>query len=685
MYNEYNVEICEILKKTELERELLHHPYVGSEHLFLAMLKESSSISKVCSNYNLSYDIFKKELIKIVGISKKNNNYNLYTPLLKRIINNAQKDAQEMNSEFTKEHLFLSIFNEGEGIAIRILMGLDIDIDALYDDIKLLLNKKDINIKLQFGKNINQDVNMEEMVIGRDKEINCIIETLLRKKKNNPLLIGDAGVGKTAIVEELARRINNKMVPLELQSKTIIALEMGNLVAGTKYRGEFEEKLNKIINELEHNNNCILFIDEIHSMVNAGGADGAISAGDIFKPYLARGKIKVIGATTTQEYNKYIFPDKALARRFEIIKVSEPSLQETIDIIFKIKSEYENHHLIKITKNNIRLIVNLACEYIPNLKNPDKSLDLLDSVCAYARLKNSVNTRIRNLEKQLEDIKLRKAQAVYNNYFDKAIDCKNTELILTKEIKEIQYKNKISIHENDIYHVLEQKNNILININRDKIINKLEKQLINNIVGQDQVIQEFLMVLKNNKDFFSHLQSFSIIGPSGVGKQKFLSIVAEIIKKQLIIIDINDYSNQIEKYIGSIYNQNNYIFKKILINPNSMIYVKNIENASIEICNMFQKIIDNEYIVDAWDNKLNFKHSLLFFLNKSNRNYLGFDAESGNLDNLSVEKWYKLNFVKLSKENIRKILEKNNIAFSLADLDFYYNNGLKKIKTRITV
>ena len=383
MFDKYSLEISKIFKCAEEEMLSLHHPYVGSEHLLLSLLKNSTTISNIAKKYDLTYEAFRKELILVVGSSSKKSNYILYTPLLKRIINLSLEEANEKKEELNALHLFTSLLEEGEGIAIRLLYGMDINLEKLYDELKN--NEKKSTKKLEIlniGKDLMDSTDMNEQVIGRDKEISLIIETLIRKNKNNPLLVGDAGVGKTAIVEELVRRIKRKEVPALIQNKKIISLEMGALVAGTKYRGEFEEKLNKVIKELENNPDIILFIDEIHTITNAGGAEGAINASDILKPYLARGKIKIIGATTTNEYNHFFLKDKALTRRFELIRVLEPTKEETINILNKVKPSFEKHYNIKITKENIKDIVNLTTTYIVDKKNPDKSLDILDSVCA---------------------------------------------------------------------------------------------------------------------------------------------------------------------------------------------------------------------------------------------------------------------------------------------------------------
>ena len=385
MFNNFGFIGSKILKDAEEERKNLSHPYVGSEHLLLAILKNKSKTKEILEDYGLTYKKFRQELIDIVGIPKKNIDVNLYTPLLKRILSSALSDAKENNKGVvTESHLIVALLDEGEGIAIRIMIGMNINIDDLYDELRIKpqdIKKEKLEI-FNIGRVLNDKVEEFDEVIGRDKEINEVIEVLLRKKKSNPLLIGPAGVGKTAIVEELAKRINAKDVPFPLLNKKIIDLPMGDLVSGTKYRGEFEERLTKIIKEVIKNKDIILFIDEVHTMVNAGGAEGAINAGDILKPYLARGELKVIGATTTEEYEKFIAKDKALERRFETILVTEPSLDETKEILLGLKSSYENHHNIKITNQNIEDIVFLASKYLFKKKNPDKTIDLLDSVCA---------------------------------------------------------------------------------------------------------------------------------------------------------------------------------------------------------------------------------------------------------------------------------------------------------------
>ena len=367
MYNSFTEEARKILMSAKEEMKKLKHPYVGSEHLLLSILKDDNEISSKLKEYDLTYDKFRVELIDIVGTGTKESSCFLYTPLLKRIMENAIYDSKENNNgNVTIAHLFSSMLEEGEGIAIRILIGMDIDLDDLYDEFAYKLPvKKSKNKKLiidELGVDLTKKAKegLLDPVVGRDEEISRVIEILSRRKKNNPVLIGEAGVGKTAIVEEISRMIVNNEVPHFLKNKRIISLDMATTVAGTKYRGEFEERLNKILKELEDNDDIILFIDEIHTLVGAGGAEGAIDASNIFKPALARNKMRCIGATTTMEYKKFISSDKALDRRFQKVEIKEPNKKTVKQILLKLRDTYSNYHKTLISDEIIDYIIELS-------------------------------------------------------------------------------------------------------------------------------------------------------------------------------------------------------------------------------------------------------------------------------------------------------------------------------------
>ena len=383
MLGNFSDEAQLILLNAKKEMINLNHPYIGTEHLLLSILKNEKDLSDKLSNYGLTYNTFKTEILSLIGKGTKKPQFYLYTPLLKKVIENSLLDAKDNNNgEVTPSHLFASILEEGEGIAIRILIGMNINIEDMYDEFttKLIKKTKKRKKKLlieELGTDLVSIAKNKKLdpVIGRDKELKRLIEILCRRKKNNPILIGKAGVGKTAIVEELANLISKNEVPINLQNKRIISLDMATVVSGTKYRGEFEERMQKIIKEVSEENNIILFIDEIHTLVGAGGAEGAIDASNILKPALARGTIKCIGATTTNEYKKYIETDKALERRFQPIIIEEPNIEQTIKILEKLKPIYEQYHKVKIPDYLLKNIVELSNKYIYDSNRDNTILD----------------------------------------------------------------------------------------------------------------------------------------------------------------------------------------------------------------------------------------------------------------------------------------------------------------------
>lgn len=390
--NKYNETLIKILKCSEKEALNLNHQYIGTEHFILSILKIDNEIKDILNNSNITYNKYLNEINKLM-INNKKNDLISYTPLFKKILISLNK-----NKDITSKDVFIEILEYGEGIGITILNNLNIDLNKLYNE---LINKNDY----EYGINLNEYVKNKdyEPITGREKELETLIEILLRKNKNNPLLIGEPGIGKTALVEALAYKINNKDVPNELLNKKIISINISKIVSGTRYRGEFEEKLHKLIEHFEQNNNLIIFFDEIHTIVDAGGAEGAIDASNIIKPYIARNKLKIIGATTTKEYYKSIYNDGALNRRFQTITIKEPSEQETLNILLNSKKYYEKYHNVHITNKQLETIVKLSTKYIKDKYNPDKSLDMLDKICSKIKYKSyntTNNIKIDELEKQ---------------------------------------------------------------------------------------------------------------------------------------------------------------------------------------------------------------------------------------------------------------------------------------------
>ncbi len=680
MYNNYGMEIGNIFKKAESLSKELRHPYVGTEHLLLAILDTDNEVVDILKKYNLTFNIFKKELLKVVGTSNKNTGFTLYTPLLKKVINNSLNDASDNNDgKVTVRHLILSLLDEGEGIAIRLMLGLKIDLDGIYEELKISLVKKNGD-KLEIyeiGKLLNETVDMDEKVIGRDKEIEMVLETLLRKKKSNPLLIGKAGVGKTAIVEELARRINKGLVPMGLLNKKIVSLEMGSLVAGTKYRGEFEERLNKIIDEVVNNKDIIVFIDEIHTIINAGGAEGAINASDILKPYLARGDIRCIGATTIDEYYKTINKDKALDRRFMMIKIEEPDTKETINIMEGVKWEYEKHHNISITKQNIKDIVYLADKYIKNKNNPDKSIDLLDMICSYKKCQSVKYDDINKLYKELDTIKNKKEGLVSENNFKEAINYKMVYNDKLKKIEDIRNLKKTSITKEDILKVIASSTNIPLLENKDEVYMRVKTNLKEKIVGQEEAIEKILRNVKNKLKNDKKILSLLLLGPSGVGKTYTVKLLADSLTNgNMLRLDMSEYNleTSVNKLIGvsagyAGYNDD-YVFRKVIDNPYTVILVDEIEKASPSVLNLFLQILDEGFVTNSKNEKIDFENTTIVMTsNITNKLSVGFNSTYNN--NVSEV---------FSKEFLGRF--DDVISYKSISKDILYDYALKFIKNK---
>lgn len=678
MYNNYNLETSRIFKDAEKIMISLNHGYVGTEHLFLSMLKNSEEIRNLLEKYQIEYDGFLEELLLVVNSETCKKVACIYTPLLKKVIKNAEMHAK--NSYITPLMLLESLLEEGEGIAIRILISMGLDIDKLYDEIKLKDKKSNQKLEIyNIGKEMSKDLS-DNFVVGREKEIDLITETLLRKNKNNPLLIGDAGVGKSAIVEELARRIKKGDVPNALKNKKIISIEMSSLVAGTKYRGEFEEKLNKIIKEVENNPEIILFIDEIHTLSNAGGAEGAINASDILKPYLARGKIKVIGATTTNEYNKFIAKDKALSRRFDLIKINEPSIDETINILSKIKPSFEHHYNIKISEENIRQIVDLTNKYILDRFNPDKSIDLLDSVCAMKEVKSPKEKNIIILKNKLSNIIETKEKMVKNNNFEEALNYRKQEIELNEKIeKEKNSSNRIT--NNDIKEVMLRKSNIPNMKNNWK---DLKAYLNNEIVGQEEAINEIIASLKSKESDLPI--SILLTGSTGVGKTKTVKEIATYLKMPLVRLDLSEYNEpvSINRLIGSSagyvgYDDEN-IFDRIRMYPNSIVLLDELEKANSNVINLFLQVLDEGFITNAKGEKIDFKNTYIFMTSNAEiNNKIGFMKGKSNYQNSFSKEFLGritciVNYKNVTEDMVKKYLSKKGIKNSLILKEFDYEN-----------
>lgn len=682
MFVNFSEETRHLLKQAEKEKEALNHPYVGSEHLLLSVLKDSR-LTETLKKYKITYKKFRDRLINLVGIGSKKSDFILYTPLLKRVLENAVIEAREENNKIVNpEIVIISILDEEDGIAYSILRSFNVNVDRLYYDLKNKrtnkFSKKKKLLLEDIGTNLTKlaKENRMDPVIGRDEEINKTIEILLRRKKNNPILIGPAGVGKTAIVEGLANLMTSSDCPKFLQNKKIISLNIFALVSGTKYRGEFEEKMKTIIKELEDNDDIILFIDEVHTMVGAGGAEGAIDASNIFKPALARGMIRIVGATTLDEYKKFIEPDAALARRFQIVNVEEPKQEDVIKILTEIKPLYEKYHNIKIPKDLIKEIVLLSSKYLTNRFEPDRSIDILDEVCAKSSVLESYDDkRKKTLNNRLLMVRKEKINALSTQNFKRAYGLKTEENKILKDIDNIK-PNKKYVTKSDILDVIKRKGNIKSfgSDIKKNYYEDLEKYLNDKVIGQEDNIKKLVKSLKK-KNIINKKQSYVVLitGESGSGKSFLAQTYLEKISnsKDIIKIDLSEYKeyHTISKLIGTTagylgYDNKNNIFEKIRTNPSSAIIVDNFTEGCDEVQSLFFKIMENNYVEDASGKKIDFSNTtIIFTCNDTVSSSVGFNnnltCNSHSLpDKLMNRASVKIKMKKLTDDDKLKIIEK---------------------------
>lgn len=694
MFGKFSEEAQRVLVDAQKEMSELKHPYIGSEHLLLAILKNNQDLVNKFKKYKITYKSFKEELINLVGVGDNTPDLLLYSTTLKTILENVIIESRETGDEISVNELLLSLLNEGEGKAIRILLSLGVDINKLYSDIsekrKIKQKKSKKLIVEELGVDLTKRAKNNELdpVIGRDIELNRVIEILSRRTKNNPLLIGEAGVGKTAIAEELARRIVSGNVPMPLKNKRIISVDMACTVAGTKYRGEFEERIKKMVKELEDNDDVIIFIDEIHTLVGAGGAEGAIDASNILKPALARGKLKLIGATTISEYKKFIEKDNALDRRFQKVFVEEPDKSNLKNILMNLKSIYEAYHGVKIEEKLIDKIIELSDRYIYDRCEPDKSIDILDEVCTKVSLKEAKEEKeIIKLSDCLTKIQKEKNNAIINQNYDKAYSLKEDEEELQSKINKLKldYMRKEKVKKvklKDIVEVVSSKTKIPINeISKDYItsINEIEKTLKENIIGQDEAIDKLIDISKKIKlGIKDKNRSYSVLfcGSTGTGKTYLSKLFAENLvgKNNVIKLDMSEYSESISinKIIGSPagyvgYDDNKNILEEIRNKPYSVLILDEIEKAHKSVLNFFLNILDEGNCKDSSGKTVRFDNVLIIMTSNAyvSKSLMGFNK---NTTNNSLEDFFSKEFInrideivpfnKFTEEDINKIIIK---------------------------
>lgn len=699
MFSKFDEATRKSLINSKKEMKELKHTYIGTEHFVLSVLNsKNKTILDKFNKYGINYKKFKETLIRVIGIGKKDPEWYLYTPLFKRIIEDAIIMARENNDEtISIDHILSSMFEEKEGVAIRIFMCMNVDIEKLEKEFILKKSKKKTQNKKKllvedYGYNMNEKASKNELdpVIGREKELERIIEILCRRTKNNPLLIGEAGVGKTAIVEELSKRIIEERVPQKLKDKKIISISMASLISGTKYRGEFEERIKKILSEIEENEDIIIFIDEVHTLIGAGGAEGAIDASNILKPYLARGKLKLIGATTINEYKKYLEDDHALDRRFQTVMIEEPNDIETIKILKKIKPIYEEFHNVLISDEILEKVVKYSNKYIYNRKQPDKAIDILDEACSKVSISKSKKTKdLENLKLELKDVRREKNNAVTKQDFKRAAILKKEENTLKELIEKLEYREylnnqKKEVTEKIVAEIIKLKSNIPVYELNSKSLKEFkdkETTLNNNIVGQKEIISRIIKDIKQIKLGYKQEnkpRSYLFIGRTGVGKTMLAKEIAKhFYNNNLIRLDMSEYkeSHSISKVIGSPpgyvgYSNKNTILDEIKAKPNSVILLDEIEKAHIDVINLFLQALDEGKMKSSNNDIIRLDNTLIIMTSNLGfkSNDLGFNNKKADKVLSSVKDVLGIEFVNridkvfifndLNLQNIEKIINK---------------------------
>ncbi len=672
----------------------LGHNYIGTEHILYGLVKEGEGIAaKVLINKGITEEKIYKKIEEILGKGKEIKESLGFTPKGKKVLENALLEAKRLGyNHIGTEHLLLAILKE-DCIAVQIIKDLNIEIPKIYSEIAKIINeenKEEVTYKAntkttltptlnQFGVDITEKAEQGKFddVIGRKNEIERIIEILSRRTKNNPCLVGKPGVGKTAIIEGLAEKIINGEVTENLIEKRIINIDISGLVAGAKYRGDFEERLKKVLNEVKKAENIILFIDEIHTIVGAGAAEGAIDAANILKPLLARGEIQLIGATTTEEYKQYIEKDAALERRFSVVNIEEPSEEESIEILLGVRDKYEAHHNVQITESAIKSAVKLSNRYISDRFLPDKAIDLIDETAAQANIKSSViPEQIKQIKEQIEVVSKEKEEAIYNQEFEKAANIRDIERKLKRELELIMSKRneknnqKITkITEEDIAEVLSRWTGIptkRITESENERLKNLKEELHKRIIGQNEAVEAVAKSIIRSRlginDLNRPIGSFLFLGPTGVGKTELSKALAEILfenEKSIIKLDMSEYmeAHSISKIIGSPpgyigYETGGQLTEKIRKKPYSVILFDEIEKAHPDVMNILLQILEDGKLTDSQGREVNFKNTIIIMTSNIGAKYITNNKTLGFIEDKNEN---KKEYEESSKEVIKEL------------------------------
>jgi len=635
------------------EARNMGHNYVGTEHLLLGLLREKDgAAAKVLTDMGMELDKMRNYIVQLVG--KGNYNFNEgfgYTPRTKRVMELSFYEARNLGHNYVgTEHLLLALIREGEGVAARILKDANIDLEKIRTQIMQMVQEEGGETQStpkgksntpnldQFGTDLTELAREGKLdpVIGRDKEIERVVQILSRRTKNNPVLIGEPGVGKTAVAEGLAQRIVEGNIPELLKGKRVVTLDLSGMIAGAKYRGEFEERLKSVMEEIKQSKDIILFIDEMHTIIGAGAAEGAIDASNILKPALARGEIQAIGATTLDEYQKHVEKDAALERRFLPVMVGEPTVEETIQILHGLRDRYEAHHKVRITDEAIKAAATLSDRYITDRFLPDKAIDLIDEAASRVRLQSyTAPPDVKNLEKKLEDLRKEKEEAVANQNFEKAAQLRDEERRVRDEIEAEKEKWKKSqatgnqmVGEHEIAEIISSWTGIpvvkLTQEESERLLN-MEEILHRRVIGQDEAIHAVSRAIRRArvglKDPKRPVGSFMFLGPTGVGKTELCKALAEVLfgdEDAMIRIDMSEYMERhaVSRLIGSPpgyvgYEEGGQLTEKVRRRPYSVILLDEIEKAHPDVFNILLQILEDGRLTDGKGRVVDFRNTVV--------------------------------------------------------------------------
>jgi ATP-dependent Clp protease ATP-binding subunit ClpC len=685
MMNNFTPRAQQVLALARKEADRFNHNYVGTEHLLLGLIKLGQGVAvNVLQKMGLDLETVRMEVEKHVGSHPETKMVgNIpYTPRVKKVLALAGKEAKALNHSYVgTEHILLGLLREGEGVAARVLKSLEVDIERTRNEILKELdpnftppeseaeppqegNKKDVKTPAlrAFGRDLTELAKKAELdpVIGRKNEIERVIQILCRRTKNNPVLLGEAGVGKTAIVEGLAQEIAAGNVPELLRDKRVITLDLALMVAGTKYRGQFEERIKAVMDEIRRSKNVILFIDELHTIVGAGSAEGAMDASNIIKPALSRGELQCVGATTLNEYRKYIEKDAALERRFQTVKVEAPSVDEAIQILRGLRPKYEAHHKAKLTDEALDAAVKLSDRYLTGRFLPDKAIDVMDEAGARARI--NAMTRppdVKEIEKEIDSIRADKEAAIKAQDFEKAAALRDSEKQAKDKLERIladwreqREEQSVLVTGDDIMHIVSKWTGVPLHRMEEQETQKLlrmEEELKSQVVGQDEAVTTISKALRRSradlKDPRRPIGSFVFLGPTGVGKTFLARCLAEFMfgdADALIQIDMSEYMEKFtaSRLIGSPpgyvgYEEGGQLSEAVRRRPYSVVLFDEIEKAHPDVMHLLLQILEEGKITDSLGRKIDFRNTIIIMTSNvgaeliKRQTSLGFGAQTG--------------------------------------------------------